>query len=534
MRLRTLLLSTFVAILVLIASAGSAVAQTQVADFTDLTGHWAAPFVRTLLFAGVIEPEDSRFRPDDPVNRLDFTTWVAAALELPAEDVPTEAPFRDWEAIPEDQRGKVLAAVKAGLINGYPDQTFKPDGLITRAELAVIFGRALKAMGVTPEERFLSLFADADQLPAWAGDALAAVRAQIIIGLPRNGGMYFAPMEHTTRGQAATMIVRFIEKRVEILGIERPQPVYDLKPAGPVQVAYYMIDAYEDLLKYGHRLDWIFYVSYNLVDSDGNIQGHDGPSTFRWAAGSGKPLVAVIAAHDRSINDAFLRNTGARARFTAAVKDLVRRGYSGVHLDFEYVPAVHRETFTQFVQTLAAELRSEGLHVSIALPAKTSDDPSNDWSGAFDYEALGKAVDYVMIMTYDQHWRGGEPGPVGSIAWMRSVLKYATSLIPPNKVLVGIPAYGYDWPVAGGVGRSIKSRDAVKLAADHGIAWEYDPATAEASFTYVDADGQRRVVYFTPPEGIAAKTGLVAEFGLGGFAMWRLGQEMDDYWRVFK
>src|SRR5690606_29210105 len=142
-----------------------------------------------------------------------------------------------------------------------------------------------------------------------------------------------------------------------------------------------------------------------------------GPMTLAWAARTGTPLVAMIAAHDRSINDALLRDPEAQQRFIQNARALTAKGYSGVHLNFEYVPAVHRDTFTRLVQELAAGLKSQGLHISIAVPAKTREDLSSDWVGAFDDEALGRVVDYVMVMTYDHHWRGGPPGPVGGIPW---------------------------------------------------------------------------------------------------------------------
>ncbi|HEY8450012.1 MAG TPA: S-layer homology domain-containing protein [Bacillota bacterium] len=521
-------------IVMFVALASPVTAQTDLPEFVDIRGHWAESFVRTLLYSGVVASgSDGRFRPDEPVTRLDFAAWVAAAMELTPAAEPAEAPFSDWDQIPAELQGRILAAVRAGLIQGYPDGSFRPSSPLTRAELGVIFGRALTAIGVEPETRFRSMFADAEHIPDWAFPALAAVRAQVIIGVPEGDRLLFAAERQTSRAQAATMIVRFIEKRVEILGIERPQPIHRLRPSGPVVTAYYMIDAFDSLQRYGHLLDWVFYASYRLASPDGTITGYDGPQTLRWAAQNDKPLVAMIAAHDRAINEAFLQDPEAQARFIAQAKALTERGYSGVHLDFEYVSAAQRHAFTDFVARIAREFQGAGLHISLAVPAKTRENLASDWVGAFDYQALGRLVDYVMLMTYDEHWRGGPPGPVGSLGWMRAVLDYATTQIPRERILLGVPAYGYDWPQGGGSGRSIRAREALELAARTRATVRYDPTVGEASFTYRDDQGVSRIVYFTPPQGLAAKLALVGEYGIAGAAMWRMGQEPEDYWSTW-
>ncbi|HEX6988624.1 MAG TPA: chitinase, partial [Bacillota bacterium] len=93
------------------------------------------------------------------------------------------------------------------------------------------------------------------------------------------------------------------------------------------------------------------------------------------------------------------------------------------------------------------------------------------------------------------------------------------------------PAYGRDWPAGGvGGGRALTARQIDELTARRGITPAYDAATGEATFNYIDDQGVARVVWFTPPEGVAAKLSLVDEYGLGGFVMWRMGQEVDGYW----
>lgn len=504
------------------------------ARFNDVRGHWAETFIRIMWYAGVLDvPEDGRFRPDEPVTRADFTFWLARALELSpvagAGEPGFDAPFTDWEAIPEEQRGHIAAAHAAGLISGYPDGTFGPEGSITRLEIGTLLGRSLMELDLTPKQLFFLQFADGETIPEWGLPAALPVEKLIIIGTPKDGAMHFDPHGTTTRAQAITMVERFTRVRLEITGLPRPEP-RPVAPVGKIFAGYYINQdvAYEVLQRHGSALDWLVYWG-NELDAAGHIQGTDSPRTLAWAAGNGRPLIALLANHTREANSRLLNNRGAWETAVRELEDLLAKGYSGINVDFEDVPVEDGPALTEFVCTLYRRLKPQGHHISLSLPAKTTD-AGNSWSGAFDYAELGRCADHVVIMTYDFSWAGGSPGPVGPLGWMKRVMEYAATRIPKEKLLLGLPAYGYDWPVDGGRGRALTTRTIQSLLAAQGIAAEYHPEHGESTFTYVDEEGIRRVVWFTPPEGVAAKLALVEELDLAGVAMWRLGQEMEGYW----
>ena len=109
------------------------------------------------------------------------------------------------------------------------------------------------------------------------------------------------------------------------------------------------------------------------------------------------------------------------------------------------------------MRELASILHSHGKIVTIDVSGKTWDDTSG-WGGAWDYRALGEACDYVCIMCYDYHWSGSEAGPIGPLGWLRKVVKYALSTIPREKIVIGIPFYGYRWLGRNGVGLTFDRR----------------------------------------------------------------------------
>lgn len=503
------------------------------ADLDDTRGHWAEYTILSMYRSGVITlPPDGCFRPDEPITRLDFTVYVSRVLELTggsAEDLP----FTDKSDIPVEFQSKIAAAHKAGIIGGYPDGSFRPEASISRAELGVIFGRALSDLGIKAETRFFALFEDAGSIPDWAWEAAAAVRAQIILGRPGKVMVRFEPGDTTTRAEAITMIQRFAQKRAELVPVVPKEPKEPIR--GRIVTGYYVNtdEAYQSLLDYGHNLDLLIYCSY-MIGLDGKMYGYDSPRTMTWAAENRKPLLVLFANHDLENNHRILSDTDLQEKAISAIKELMTHGYDGINLDFEYVYGSDREAFSNFVRRLSTELKPLGYLVTISVPAKTQENLASNWVGAFDYEYLGRYVDYLMIMTYDQHWKGGPAGPIGSVPWINSVMDYAQALVPPQKILMGIPGYGYSWPVAGGNATAITVKRAIELAAEKGRQINWDPDMKENHFRYIDDEGAERLVWFTTAQSLKAKLAVAMERGLGGMAMWRIGYEPPEYWQVLR
>ncbi|MEW6244789.1 MAG: S-layer homology domain-containing protein [Bacillota bacterium] len=520
-----------VVILTWVLPAPFARAQLHPYGISDVNGHWAESMIYSMYYSGVIDVgADLKFRPDEPITRLDFTVFTARTLEL-SSSLDEQPAFSDWAEIPEEFRGYVAAAVREGLIKGYPDGTFKPGGHITRAEMGVIFGRAAIKLGGKAEARYIYTFEDGDEIPEWAMDAMAAVRARIILGKPGVVRARFAPKDTTTRAEAVTMLQRLMEFRAGRIP-QAPSQATPPRFRGPVLSAYYVNhdDAYASLVSYGTTLSMVIYVSYT-IGTDGKLYGYDSPRTLSWARANNVPLLAMFANHNLEQNSAFLNNTTAQSQAIAEMKELMKRGYSGVNLDFEYVPARDRSRMTAFVRQLAAELRPLGYLVTISVPAKTRENLESNWVGAFDYAAIGRAVDYVAIMTYDQHWRGGPPGPIASVSWVESVLRYATGEIPAGKILLGIPSYGYVWRSDNTGNISIAAKNAPLLAQEKGATVTFDETVGENTFTYVEG-GIRRTSYYPDHRSLALKLDLVTKYGLGGTAMWRIGYETPEWWTV--
>ena len=132
---------------------------------------------------------------------------------------------------------------------------------------------------------------------------------------------------------------------------------------------------------------------------------------------------------------------------TQLMETCAAKGYSGIDIDFEYILASDRDAFTAFVQKTAEACRSQGLTISVALAPKSSADQKGLLYEGKDYGALGEAADSVLLMTYEWGYKYGPPLPVAPINQVRKVVEYAITEILPSKIDLGIPNYGYDWPL---------------------------------------------------------------------------------------
>jgi spore germination protein len=279
------------------------------------------------------------------------------------------------------------------------------------------------------------------------------------------------------------------------------------------------------------------------VKADGDLAAtfdvQDTALALKYAGEGGMRTYALIhnvAPNDRghesfnsSLAHRLLTNPQARSRLVANILRTLRDWrMTGVHIDFEMVQPQDRQALTDFMRELYGTLHAAGFEITMAVPSKTRESLSDSWAGAFDYGALSRYVDQMMLMTYDEHWSGGPAGPVASVGWVEKVVAYALSAgVPPEKLVLGIPAYGYDWPRRG-TGRAVSYETATQIARDNGQSIQWDSTAKVPYFRY----GDGRQVWFENRQSLSHKLALVSKYNLGGIALWRLGQEDPGYWHV--
>lgn len=209
-------------------------------------------------------------------------------------------------------------------------------------------------------------------------------------------------------------------------------------------------------------------------------------------------------------------------------------GYGDIHFDFELLYPEDRELYTNFLRKARDRFRMAGLRISAAVAPKASDITTGIY-GAHDYAAIGEILDYVMIMTYEWGYTFSDPQAVSPIQPVRSVMNYAASVIPNEKIFLGQNLYGYDWtfpfpPQGGPPARAISPQQAIQIALQNGAEIQYDFQAQAPFFQYTDAAGVLHEVWFEDARSIQAKFDLMNELGLGGIMYWKLGLSFPQNW----
>jgi spore germination protein len=259
------------------------------------------------------------------------------------------------------------------------------------------------------------------------------------------------------------------------------------------------------------------------IDSSGSITGQTNPSVLQIAAQHNLWTFALVEnMAGQSVFGPLLNSEANSKRAIENMLTLVEdNGYDGVNLDWEGIAPSEQNNFTDFVQQLAEVFHRHGYYVTLSLPAETGYEPNNSWTGAYNYPALAKSADLLMIMAYDEHYAGGSPGPIASPQWVKLVLNYTISAVPPSKVVLGIPGYGYDWGGAGTVALSYSQAQSLEQ--------QYTGQSSLNHFVYVQ-DGQVHSVWFEDTQSLLSKINLVSDYELRGIALWRLGIEDPKMW----
>lgn len=216
--------------------------------------------------------------------------------------------------------------------------------------------------------------------------------------------------------------------------------------------------------------------------------------------------------------------------FRSLISTLQSKGYAGVDVDFEYVGSENAQAYVAFVQRLHDQLSPLGYFVWVALAPKVRADQVGVLYEGHPYRELGAAADAALLMTYEWGYTYGPAMAVSPLNQVRRVVDYAVTEIPPAKLLLGVPNYGYDWTlpyIAGeSKARSLGNVQAVELARDRGANIMYDEVAQAPTFHYFmrDASGiaKEHEVWFEDARSAQAMLRLIPEYGMRGMAVWNI------------
>lgn len=287
-------------------------------------------------------------------------------------------------------------------------------------------------------------------------------------------------------------------------------------------------------------LSYLSIFSYS-VGTDGSLGSIDDNELISIAKEGGtKPIMVITNTEAEGgfrseITQVVLNNQNIRnTLIDNVINTATSKGYKGVDVDFEYIYPEDRDNYNDFLRVLGERLRSVGLTLSTAIAPKISATQQGTLYEAHDYAFHGSVVDYTVIMTYEWGYLYGPPMAVAPYKEVRKVISYAVTEIPPEKILMGMPNYSYDWTlpyVEGRAARILSINEAIRRAAGEGTEIQYN-LNSEAPFYEYTRNDVRHIVWFENARSTAARLEIVKDFNLKGVSYWTVNQFYEQNWRV--
>jgi len=278
---------------------------------------------------------------------------------------------------------------------------------------------------------------------------------------------------------------------------------------------------------------------FTLANEKGDLEERGSLSYSNWAHKNGYKVWALVDNQFNSdLTSKMLGNANARAKFISSLISHAKKyKLDGLNIDFENMYIKDKNAFTQFIKELSKQTKANNLVLSVDVSIIAV---NSNWSESFDRAALSEYVDYVALMTYDQHW-GGSPvsGSVAQLSWVEQSLKRVLAEVPHEKLLLGVPFYTRLWKeeyVSGSskpvvTSKAISMEEAEKTVAENKAAKIWDPASGQYYAEYKKGNVTYKI-WLEDEKSMKLKAELVNKYRLAGIASWKYGLEKPVIWDV--
>ncbi|MDB5723881.1 MAG: glycosyltransferase [Novosphingobium sp.] len=354
--------------------------------------------------------------------------------------------------------------------------------------------------------------------------AASVIFATTVVNVPANAPLQLG-FERTTARPFRSQVSHISHGLQNLFMGKNPAP-----PAGkPLTVAFYTSWTDESTPSLRQHMDQIDWVAPTLlaIDPAGKlIVTEDPPLRREVQEAIHRPLVmpvlqnAIDSNWDGPATAALMHDPARRAKLIAALGAyLDKTGDGGIMFDFENLPPASLPDLVRLLGETRIAFTPRHRLVAVTMPI---DNPS--WSA----KALAAVTDKLFLMAYDQHWQGGQPGPIAANNWFSERVAATMRGLPPGKAIIALGNYGYDWH--DGHADSLTVEEAWLHAHDSGTTPTFDVASGNAGFSF-DDDGHRHDVWMMDAATSWNQMRLLSQLGVHDVALWRLGSEDPGFWR---
>ncbi|MDO4764763.1 MAG: glycosyl hydrolase family 18 protein [Eubacteriales bacterium] len=273
---------------------------------------------------------------------------------------------------------------------------------------------------------------------------------------------------------------------------------------------------------------------FHITDTEGSVSSLADIAYVKWAHQNGYKVWPLFSnSFDKAITHEVLSSTAKREKVIRQILGFVDLyELDGINIDFEEVPKEDGPAFVQFVKEISLFLKQKGVTVSVDMYVP------KPWTAHYGRAEIGKYIDYLIIMGYDEHWSTSpKSGSVASIGFVREGVVDTLESLPASKVILGLPFYTRLWQETG-EGEEVKVKSKAygmgygkQLMIDKGAKIEWDEETAQYYGEYKENDVTYKM-WMEDKRSLEQKLNIAQGYRLAGVAGWKLGLESEEAWEA--
>ncbi|WP_409303456.1 glycosyltransferase [Peribacillus sp. SCS-155] len=194
--------------------------------------------------------------------------------------------------------------------------------------------------------------------------------------------------------------------------------------------------------------------------------------------------------------------------------------YAGLNIDFVRIREEDKVHFTSFISDLYRSFHKQNLQVTLTV---------SPYEKGYDYAALSKVTDRMIVQVLDEHSEMTKPGPVASVGWTHRTLSKLS--IPQEKLIISLGNMGYDWKVnSGEPAQPATISKIMETAAASNLKTQWDVASRNPYLRYKEGNDEH-ILWFLDAATSYNQLKIAMEQGIKGVAVQRLGYEDPGLWK---
>ncbi|HWT73407.1 MAG TPA: LysM peptidoglycan-binding domain-containing protein [Mobilitalea sp.] len=225
-------------------------------------------------------------------------------------------------------------------------------------------------------------------------------------------------------------------------------------------------------------------------------------------------------------------------RFIENVLNLLNtKGYYGVNITFQFINQENIEIYNNLIIKLVNVVKSAGYYIYITLSPRPVYTLNETAFEEFDYSYIASLVDGILFMSFNFGYSFGPPEPIVSVQLMTDYSKFAVTIMPPEKLTIGLSVIGYDWklPYVAGISKanSLSINSAIDLAADKEVVIQFDEVSQTPFYNYTESVLPiKHIVWFIDARTVNGTVKLITEHKFHGINIWNIMYYYSQQWLV--